>query len=137
MLTLPVAIGDEVLIVFSSRCIDAWWQSGGIQLPMEIRMHDLSDGFAIPGPKSLPNVYPTISTTGAQLRNKAGTTYLEISGNGKIKIVSPVEIDVLGNLNVQGTIVASGEITGNSIPLSTHLHTGVTVGAGDTGAPIP
>jgi hypothetical protein len=27
-LTFPVAAGDEALIVFSSRCIDAWWQSG-------------------------------------------------------------------------------------------------------------
>src|SRR5271155_5094227 len=28
-LTFPVAAGDEGLLVFASRCIDAWWQSGG------------------------------------------------------------------------------------------------------------
>ena len=33
-LTFPIAQGDEALIVFADRCIDAWWQSGGIQQPM-------------------------------------------------------------------------------------------------------
>jgi hypothetical protein len=28
-LTFPVKSGDECLVVFSSRCMDAWWQSGG------------------------------------------------------------------------------------------------------------
>lgn len=85
LVTMPMAKGDEVLVVFSSRCIDAWWQSGGINLPMEARMHDLSDGFAIPGPRSQPNV-PSgdISSTDLQIRNDAGTTYLSIKANGKI-----------------------------------------------------
>lgn len=142
LITLPLAVNDEVLVIFSSRCHDAWWQSGGIQQAMEARMHDLSDGFVIPGPKSLPNTVSAlsgaaISTTGAQIRNTAGTTYVEISGDGKIKLVSPSEIDVTGNLKVSGTIVAQGEITGNSIPLSTHIHPGVTSGGSDTGAPLP
>ncbi len=73
ILTMPIAVGDEVLVVFASRCIDAWWQSGGIQPQAELRMHDLSDGFAFPGPKSLPNVVPNISSTSTQLRSKDGT----------------------------------------------------------------
>lgn len=77
-LTLPIAVADEVLVVFSSRCIDSWWQSGGIGRPMEARMHDLSDGFAIPGPKSQPNVVPSISSTKMALRNKAGTVFLSV-----------------------------------------------------------
>ena len=48
-LTLPVAAGDECLLVIADRCIDAWWQSGGVQLPMDSRAHDLSDAFAIVG----------------------------------------------------------------------------------------
>ncbi len=72
-MTFPIAANDEVLVVFASRCIDAWWQSGGIGRPMEARMHDLSDGFAIPGPRSQPRVIPAISSTGVQLRNDAGS----------------------------------------------------------------
>ena len=48
-LTFPVKPGDECLVVFASRCIDAWWQSGGVQDQAEMRMHDLSDGFVFVG----------------------------------------------------------------------------------------
>ena len=45
-LTFPIAKGDECLLVFSSRCIDNWWQKGGQQEAAILRMHSLSDGFA-------------------------------------------------------------------------------------------
>lgn len=78
-MTFPIAAGDEVLIVFASRCIDAWWQNGGYQnKPLEYRMHDLSDGFAIPGPRSQPRKVSSISSTELQIRNDAGDTYLSI-----------------------------------------------------------
>lgn len=78
-ITFPVAANDEVLVVFASRCIDSWWQNGGYKnKPMEFRMHDLSDGFAIPGPTSQPNVIGSISSTEMQIRNDAGDTYLSI-----------------------------------------------------------
>jgi len=137
-ITFPITSGDEVLIVFSSRCIDAWWQSGGVQRPIEMRMHDLSDGFAIPGPRSQTRLVPSISTTGCQIRNDSGSAYIEIAADGKIKLVSPVEIDITTpTLKVSGAIVATGEITGNNIALSTHHHSGVTPGGGITGGPIP
>lgn len=138
ILTLPVQVGDEVLVVFASRCIDQWWQAGGIQKGAEFRMHDLSDGMAIPGPRSIPNVVSGISSTGAQLRNDAGTTYLEIAANGKIKLVSPSSIDITGNLNVTGAIIAQGQVTGSGIALSTHTHpvnVPSTPFSGPTGAP--
>ncbi len=88
VLTFPIAVNDEVLVVFASRCIDAWWQTGGIQRPMEARLHDLSDGFAIPGPRSQPNVVGSISSTDVELRNAAGTVYLSITSSGKIGITN-------------------------------------------------
>jgi Phage protein Gp138 N-terminal domain len=85
LLTLPLKANDEVLIVIASRCIDSWWQSGGVQPPMEMRMHDLSDGFAIPGPRSQVNLPGgAISPTDAQFRDSAGVTYVSIGASGKI-----------------------------------------------------
>lgn len=133
-LTLPLAAGDEVLICWASRAVDAWWQQGGIQPPVETRMHDISDGFVIPGPCSQPNTIPNISSTAAQLRTKDGSTVLQIGSDGKITMTA-TEVDITGNLKVTGTIVATGQVTGNGIPLSTHLHGGVTTGAGNTGVP--
>lgn len=83
-ITFPIAAGDEVLVVFASRCIDSWWQNGGYSnKPMEFRMHDLSDGFAIPGPTSQPKVLTSVSATEIQIRNTAGDTYLSIVASTK------------------------------------------------------
>lgn len=138
MITFPIAIGDEVLVVFSSRCIDSWWDLSGVQPPAESRMHDLSDAIAIPGPKSKPNVYSSISSTDIQIRNKSGTSFISIAASdGSVKITAPT-VTVTGDMTVSGTITAIGEITGGAtaIPLSTHTHP-VTSAPGTTGEPIP
>lgn len=54
-LTFPVQKGDECIVFFADRCIDAWYQSGGVQNQVMPRMHDLSDGFALVGVRSKPN----------------------------------------------------------------------------------
>lgn len=123
-ITFPLAINDEVLVIFSSRCIDAWWQSGGVQRAMEARMHDLSDGFAIPGPKSVPKVIGSISSTALQIRNNAGTSYIEMGADGKIKLVSSAEVEIPNGLKV------------GSISFATHVHSGVTSGGSNTGGPV-
>ena len=109
-LTFPITEGDEVLVVFASRCIDAWWFYGGSDnVPMETRMHDLSDGFAIPGPKSFPNVLPSISTTAVQLRNTAGTAYFGVNEAGLLQMKNSVQSlkGVLTALNTALTTFAT------------------------------
>lgn len=139
LITMPLAVGDEVLVVFSSRCIDAWFQSGGVQQAMEARMHDLSDGFAIPGPYSVPKIPGgAVSSTEIQIRNAAGTAYVSIAANGAIKLVSATGVNVTGDLNVSGTVTATTDVVGGGKSLKTHTHP-VTVPStpfsGNTGAP--
>lgn len=134
-ITFPVAVGDEVLVHISDRCIDAWWQSGGIQPPAEFRMHDLSDGFCVPGIKSQPRVLSNISTTDLQIRNDAGTAHIGMTPAGLIELSSATGIKVNGNLVVSGTI--GGGPTGAVINLETHTHSGVTTGGGTSGPPLP
>jgi hypothetical protein len=154
-LTFPVAAGDEVLVVFSARCIDSWWQSGGVGAPAEARMHDLSDGFAILAPTSQPKKLANVSSSNVQLRNYAGTTLVEITPDGKANIVGASEINmtapnvkVNGTLNVTGAITQSGgavavggamTVTGGldvgGIAFASHKHTGVQTGGGTSGGP--
>lgn len=94
-LTLPIQVGDECLVIFADSCIDMWWQNGGVQNQLEKRRHDLSDSFAIIGCYSQPNRLSSYSTDSVQLRNKAGTAYVEIKGN---------------NVNLVGTIYKNGVI---------------------------
>ncbi|KFC07587.1 putative phage protein [Trabulsiella guamensis ATCC 49490] len=95
-LTFPVKAGDECLVIFADRCIDFWWQSGGVQEPVDDRMHDLSDAFCIIGPQSQAKKIGGISTSAAQLRSDDGSTYFEINpATKKIKIVAPGGMDVV------------------------------------------
>ncbi|WP_175777953.1 Gp138 family membrane-puncturing spike protein [Burkholderia anthina] len=109
-LTFPVAQGDECLVVFASRCIDAWWQSGGVQEQADWRMHDLSDGFALLGFRSQPRALAGVSTSSTQLRSDDGSTYIDLNpALQKVKIVAPGGFDVVAPLS---TFSAAVTITG-------------------------
>lgn len=109
-LTFPVTPGDECLVVFASRCIDGWWQSGGVQEQAELRMHDLSDGFVLLGFRSKPRVLAAISGAATQLRSEDGSTYIEMNPTlRKVRIVAPGGFDVVAPLS---TFSAAVTITG-------------------------
>jgi len=139
-LTFPISVGDECLVVFASRCIDAWWSSGRVLDPPEIRMHNLSDGFAIVGLRSLPRAYaPPVGT--AQLQSDDGSTYVQLDPAGKlVKVTAPnginlngVTIDSSGNVNCPATVTATTDVVGGGKHLKTHTH-GDPQG-GNTGPP--
>ncbi|MBN3848616.1 hypothetical protein G3N58_17565 [Paraburkholderia sp. Ac-20342] len=154
-LTFPVTQGDECLIVFASRCIDAWWSAGGVQVQSELRMHDLSDGFCLPGPFSQATKISNVSTTTAQLRSNDGSTYVELNPAGKVvNVVAPggmtitaPTLTVTGVIAVEnqqgatnastfsGSITTTGNVTAGGIDLQHHTHTGVQSGSSNTGAP--
>lgn len=126
-LTFPLEAGDEVMVSFSSRCIDNWWaQSGGTgpsgagYTQAELRMHSLSDGFAVPGPRNTSRVIPDISTTDVQLRNDALTAQVSIRANSDVYVHSDanVIVDADGDVFVQagGDIhaTATGAIDANA-----------------------
>lgn len=152
-LTFPVKAGDECLVVFSSRCIDAWWQSGGVQVQPELRMHDLSDGFVLLGFRSQPRVIGNISTTAAQLRTDDGAAFVEVnstthainattsgaatvSAQGGITLTAPL-VTINGDVQVNGKVSTTGDVTAGTISLQQHKHGGVTPGSGTSGVPVP
>ena len=124
--TVPVAAGDECLVVFGSRCIDAWWQSGGVQNLIDLRMHDLSDGFAIPGVRSKPKALSAWSGSSLQIRSDDGNTFVEIASGGIVNIK--------GDLRVTGAVIA-GYGGGDQVALQTHKHP--TAGTGAPSSPTP
>lgn len=155
VLTFPVKKGDECLVVFASRCIDSWWQSGGVQPQAELRMHDLSDGFVLLGFRSQPNITTEISETAVELRSKDGATKIsldpeaqtiEMTAPGGATITADVTIDgtlhVTGDITTDANVHAAGDVEGDgdvksgSITLKTHKHGGVTTGGGQTGVAV-
>lgn len=146
-LTFPIQAGDECLLVFSDTCFDAWYQNGGMQAPMSLRRHDLSDAFAIVGIKSQPRVIANYSGDSVQLRNEAGTNYIEIAademnlvfGSTKIKL-NATGIEMTGNvtmnnnLDVKGTSTLETTTTIEDLAFMDHTH---YISGGTTNGVVP
>nr|WP_315596085.1 Gp138 family membrane-puncturing spike protein [uncultured Cupriavidus sp.] len=116
-LTFPVAPGDECLVVFASRCIDGWWQSGGVQEQAELRMHDLSDGFVLLGFRSQPRVLANVSTSAAQLRTDDGQAFVEVNAAThaiNIQTSAPVNVTSSSSARVTAPSILLGA-TGQSL----------------------
>lgn len=118
---VPLAHGDEVLLVMAARSIDNWYANGGVQPPSEIgRMHNLSDAFAIPGIRSKPRV-KTMDANLFRIRNDAGDAYIEFNPTAKtVHILAPggitlngITIDSSGNV-ASGNIHSSGTVTADT-----------------------
>lgn len=97
-LTMPIKQGDDCLVVFGDNCIDAWWQSGGVQNQIDRRRHDLSDGFAIVGFRSQPQIVSNYSAGTLQMRNASGSAYIEINGDN-------INIKASGNITINGATI--------------------------------
>ena len=104
--------GDECLVVFADACIDAWWQSGGVQSQADKRRHDLSDGFAILGCWSQPNKRKKFPSSGCALQNRDGTAGIKIDGT---------TVNIFGSVQINGSSYAA------------HKHSGVYPGSSNTG----
>lgn len=135
-MTFPIAVGDECLVVFGDRGIDWWWNSGGVQLPFEARQHDLSDGFAVFGPRSKPRLLPAVSTSAVQLRTDDGQAVIELTpGTHGVRVETPGDVEI----RAQNVRIAAertdfdGQVWANGHRIDeTHRHGGVRTGAGQT-----
>jgi len=152
VLTMPVTAGDECLVIFGDACMDAWWQSGGIQNQIDRRRHDLSDGFALLGVWSQPKKISGYSTSTTQLRNLSGDTYAEIDGTtvnviaaSEVNVSAPtVNVDGSGEVNVTSPSVNIGNsavVIGSNTTIDSriflqHEHNGVEPGNGTTGGVV-
>ncbi len=104
--TFPLKENDECLVFFSDLSIDNFWEKGGVQNPIEVRRHDLSDGFAIPCRLSVPiqvklnnelvlkygNMSITLGKDDITFKNKTDTVTL----SSIVKLFSHFHKDSLG-----------------------------------------
>lgn len=150
-LTFPIKPEDECLVVFGERCIDSWWQSGGVQKPIDDRHHDLSDAFAIFAPTSQPKKLSNVQSNAVELRTDSRSDYISLK-NGSLDIYiqgattvnsgsATVNADsttvncptntINGDLQINGNLNVSGDAKAGDISLRNHRHTGDS--GGDTG----
>ncbi|PWT77515.1 MAG: hypothetical protein C5B60_02460 [Chloroflexi bacterium] len=160
--THPIKAGDEGIAVFSARCIDAWWDRGGVQPQLDQRRHNLSDAMYVPGVRSKPrrlggdsgdgrmrdgSQSTPPSTNSFVIRTESGQFYIELTDENvnivaktvtiiaseKVRIESPL-IEMTGNLRVDGEVTAKAGGSGR-VTLSQHRHRNVQPGSGQSGEP--
>ena len=151
----PIAVGDYCLLVLTERCFDRWYGGADFQSPAEFRMHDYSDGLAIVGvnPLSSAITIPTvIQQTGDTNQDGNYTHQGDRTQVGDLTITG--DLTLTGNMQVNGNITCSGTISAGNfsglgggtmtstsdikakgISLTTHTHSGVEPGTGNTGGP--
>lgn len=99
-LTMPVAPGDTCLVFFADRDIDAWYTSGQVAGPNSDRMHDLSDGVALVGIRSLLNPVQDYLTNGVQLRH----------GESRVILIDDGETKTATLLTAQSKVAAEDKV---------------------------
>ena len=100
-------------------------------------MHDLSDGFVIPGPWSQAQKISGVSTSAVQLRSDDGAAFIELNpGSHNVKCETPGDFSVkCKNFTVEASASADADITAAGISLKSHVHSGVSTGSSNTGGP--
>lgn len=111
-MTFPVQKGDEVLIVFSSRCIDGWWANGTdanakAQPQTDLRMHDLSDGIAILGLRNQKRMLsPAPAASSIQLRSDDGQAIIELAANHVVNVnCANVNVTASGTATIKAAAI--------------------------------
>lgn len=142
-ITHPIKKGDECFVVFADRCIDVWWQNGGVQPPFDNRKHDLSDAFAFFAPQSQPNRIQNISTDALQIRTDDGDSFIELNPSTKeikikaSKVTIDAEVEITKSLTATGLIKSLKDVIANTVSLFGHIHIGVRTGTDNSGTPKP
>lgn len=152
-ITMPIAVDDLVLILFSDRDYETYLDTDGQSLVKckNIKTHDYNPILA------LPSFYTPASATevsSSDIAIENGSTTIKISPDGDININTSTAVNVTsptstfngnvvvnGDMSVNGSVGSTGTITGDSdvvsgsISLKTHVHGGVDSGVSQTDPP--
>lgn len=114
-LTFPVAAGDTGLLFFSEASLDIWLATGNDVDPLDDRRHTLTDAVFLPGLYDFANAP---------------------SASGSAVVLSGPDVR-LGSQNASSFVALANlvltELTKIATALTTHVHAGVTPGAGVSG----
>lgn len=117
-LTFPVKTGDEVLLVFSSRNYDTWWETGESDSQSTTqRFNDLNDAIAILGLTSKNNSVEA-STEDVELKFNGNVIRLVSDGTVEVETASTITISNASEelINVLSeTLQAISDITTNTV----------------------
>ena len=158
-----IAVGDWVLLVFSSRPLQNWLNSDGLTVdPESFQKHNYNSAVALPGifpfsenvglssNQSLPdnqndmvikhnictdneNEVRLLADGGVTVTASASGTVVTIAADGSMVIDASGGMTLNGDLQVNGTIDSTGDMTAGTISVQGHTHNYTDTNSG-TGA---
>jgi len=111
-ITLPVIVDDYCVLFITERCFDRWWDGQDYKPPLELRMHDYSDGLALVG------VNPLSATI---------TIPEEITIKGVVRmgVVDPTDFVALASKVLSELNSVKTDLDGFKTVFDAHVHPGV------------
>lgn len=117
VMTFPVKQGNEVLLAFSQRDIDKWWNTGEEAVPSTQHYHDYNDGIALLGLTSKLNSV-NASTSDVQIRfddEEGELNSITLGADKSVSLVnrSGAEIKQLADGTIEITTASTIKIQNN------------------------
>lgn len=115
----PITIGDSCLLIIAERCFDAWYSGADFVSPIELRLHDYSDGFALVGiqPESSSISIPSVATMKG---DRLAIGNWNHSGN----LDRTGDETITGDLNRTGGQVITGDTAQSGNITASEIHSG-------------
>ena len=118
-LHFPIAVDDYVLLMFTERCFDGWYNGQDFQTPLEYRMHDYSDGVAICGLNNASGLFTipsVIQQTGDTNQDGDYTHQGTMTRVGNTHITGLLTL--IGALNQTGDLSSSGKLSAATLNIA-------------------
>lgn len=138
-IAMPISIGDYCLLFFTERCFDRWYNGDDMQPPLELRMHNYSDGFALIGvaPRDVAIAIPQRITTIGDHDQTGDYVHIgSMTRTGALNQTGDVTINgnmtQTGDYSVTGDVVITGNLTIGGIRFDAHTHSQAPDSAGNT-----
>lgn len=147
VMSFPIKTNDLGWIKANDRDISLFKKNYAQSPPNTQRKHKFADAVFIPDSFMRDVVINGEDEENLVIQTLDGTVRIAL-WEDKVKITAPEiildtpettctgNLTVNGNLDVDGDAVIIGEATISSIEFTTHIHSGVQPGAGNTGAPV-
>lgn len=107
ILTLPIAPGDNCIVLFNDRDIDQWVNNGNDFAPVTSRAHDINDAFAIVGIRPLTNSIANYLANGIRLSHAQGNSQIDLT-DGLIHSIAELFLHT-GDMTVTGDVTVEGD----------------------------
>jgi len=127
-ISMPISSGDNCLVLFNDRDIDAWLKSGDGGFPTTSRAHDLADGFCLVGVRPLTDSIASYLADGIRISHSVGAimdfkdnliesvaTLFKHNGDMTVSgdLLVEGDAEIAQNLEVGGNMTITGDMFGN------------------------